>query len=70
MLRDEEAGSAHDFRRLVKGRQMTEKGSICSTHQKGHVFRSAKGGCIQLSCSSVASHHCEKPGQMLRENQG
>lgn len=73
MLGDEEAGSVHAFRRLVRGREMREEGSNCSTCQKGHVFRSVssppKWGCIQISCSSVANHHCEKPDQVLRENQ-
>lgn len=73
MLGDEEAGSVHAFRRLVRGREMREEGSNCSTCKKGHVFSSVSSpserGCIQLYCSSVANQHSEKPGQVLRENQ-
>lgn len=71
MLEDEGAGSVHVLRRLVRGREVRGEGSGCSTFQKGHILRPVSSpperGCIHLSYS-VAVHHCEKPSQLLRQD--
>jgi len=71
MLGEEGAGSVHVLRRLVRGREMRGEGSGFLTCQKGHILRPVDSppgrGWIQLPCSSGAAHHCEKPGQLLRD---